>query len=70
VHPCETPKAAPGRDNPPSPWQSGGIDHEQGIFEAGNACVCKTMGQPGLAVAVQPAGQRAQQLVWRARPGR
>ncbi|WP_254070590.1 IS110 family transposase [Acidisphaera sp. L21] len=29
----------------PSPWQSGGIDHEQGISKAGNARVRKTMGQ-------------------------
>jgi transposase len=29
----------------PSPWQSGGIDHEQGISKAGNGRVRKTMGQ-------------------------
>ena len=29
----------------PSPWQSGGVDHEQGISKAGNARVRKTMGQ-------------------------
>jgi transposase len=29
----------------PSPWQSGGIDNEQGISKAGNARVRKTMGQ-------------------------
>jgi transposase len=29
----------------PSPWQSGGIDHEQGISKAGNHRVRKTMGQ-------------------------
>jgi transposase len=29
----------------PSPWQSGGIDHEQGISKAGNVRVRKTMGQ-------------------------
>jgi transposase len=29
----------------PSPWQSGGIDHEQGISKAGNARVRKAMGQ-------------------------
>jgi transposase len=29
----------------PSPWQSGGIDHVQGISKAGNARVRKTMGQ-------------------------
>lgn len=29
----------------PSPWQSGGIDHEQGISKAGNPRVRKSMGQ-------------------------
>lgn len=29
----------------PSPWQSGGIDNEQGISKAGNARVRRTMGQ-------------------------
>jgi transposase len=29
----------------PSPWQSGGIDHEQGISKAGNSRVRKAMGQ-------------------------
>ena len=29
----------------PSPWQSGGIDHEQGISKTGNVRVRKTMGQ-------------------------
>jgi len=29
----------------PSPWQSGGVDNEQGISKAGNARVRKTMGQ-------------------------
>ncbi len=29
----------------PSPWQSGGVDREQGISKAGNARVRKTMGQ-------------------------
>jgi transposase len=29
----------------PSPWQSGGIDHEQGISKAGNARVRRAMGQ-------------------------
>ncbi len=29
----------------PSPWQSGGVDHEQGISKAGYARVRKTMGQ-------------------------
>jgi transposase len=29
----------------PSPWQGGGIDHEQGISKAGNARVRKAMGQ-------------------------
>jgi transposase len=29
----------------PSPWQSGGIDHEQGISKSGNARVRKSMGQ-------------------------
>jgi transposase len=29
----------------PSPWQSGSVDHEQGISKAGNARVRKTMGQ-------------------------
>jgi transposase len=29
----------------PSPWQSGGTDHEQGISKAGNSRVRKTMGQ-------------------------
>ncbi len=29
----------------PSPWQSGGVEHEQGISKAGNARVRKAMGQ-------------------------
>jgi transposase len=29
----------------PSPWQSGGIDHEQGISKTGNSRVRKAMGQ-------------------------
>jgi transposase len=29
----------------PSPWQSGGVDHEQGISKSGNSHVRKTMGQ-------------------------
>jgi transposase len=29
----------------PSPWQSGGIDREQGISKSGNARVRKAMGQ-------------------------
>jgi transposase len=29
----------------PSPWQSGGVDQEQGISKAGNARVRKTMGR-------------------------
>jgi transposase len=29
----------------PSPWQSGGVDNEQGISKAGNARVRKIMGQ-------------------------
>jgi transposase len=45
----------------PSPWQSGGIDHEQGISKAGNHRVRRTMGQlawlwlrnqPGSALSV------------------
>jgi len=35
----------PSRPAPPSPWQSGGIDHEQGISKAGNARMRRTMGQ-------------------------
>jgi transposase len=39
----------------PSPWQSGGIDNEQGISKAGNARVRKTMGATRLAVVTQSA---------------
>ena len=50
----------------PSPWQSGGVDHEQGISKAGNARA-QGHGATGLAVAAQPAGQCPEHLV--SRPG-
>lgn len=50
----------------PSPWQSGGVDHERGISKAGNARA-QGDGAVGVAVAAQPAGQCPEHLV--SRPG-
>jgi transposase len=38
-------KVASYADLASSPWQSGGVDHEQGISKASNARVRKTVGQ-------------------------
>jgi transposase len=38
-------EVAPYAGLAPSPWQGGGVDHEQGISKAGHARVRKTMGQ-------------------------
>jgi transposase len=65
----------------PTPWQSGGVDNEQGIAKSGNARLRRTMVQlagtalPSLppadrcamVLAAPPAAERAQHLVSRAR---
>jgi len=44
----------------PSPWQSGGVDHEQGISKAGNARVRKTMGEACKGSACVARGKQAE----------
>ena len=47
----------------PSPWQSGGIDRDQGISKAGNPRARCAAIETGLAVAAASAGQRAHPIV-------
>jgi transposase len=52
----------------PTPWQSGSIDHEQGVSKAGNPRLRTTYGRAGLAMAEEPADLGAQPVVPRAGP--
>ena len=47
----------------PSPWQSGGIDRDQGISKGGNGRLRRSDGATRLVVVAQPARQRPEQLV-------
>ena len=49
----------------PTPWQSGGIDSEQGISKSGNGAFAPNHGAGGLVLAAQSAGECAEPLVSR-----
>ena len=50
----------------PTPWQSGSIDHEQGVSKAGNPRLRTNNGRASLAIAAEPANLRAEPVVPRA----
>jgi transposase len=52
----------------PTPWQSGSIDHEQGVSKAGNPRLRTTMVELAWLMAAEPADLRAQPMVPRAGP--
>ena len=47
----------------PTPWQSGSVDHEQGVSKAGKSAVAHHAHPARLAVAAKPAAIRTRSLV-------